>query len=55
MHFCLGASLARMEINSFFSELIPRIDSIELDGDPELISTLFVGGPKRLPIRVTLK
>ena len=55
VHFCLGASLARMEINSFFSELIPRIESIELDGDPELISTLFVGGLKRLPIRVTLK
>ena len=55
VHFCLGASLARMEINSFFSELIPRIESIELAGDPELISTLFVGGLKRLPIRVTLK
>ena len=55
VHFCLGASLARMEINSFFTELIPRIKSIDLAGDPELISTLFVGGLKRLPIRVTLK
>ena len=55
VHFCLGASLARMEINSFFTELIPRIKSIELAGEPELISTLFVGGLKRLPIRITLK
>ena len=55
VHFCLGASLARMEMNSFFTELIPRIDTIELAGEPELISTLFVGGLKRLPIRVTLK
>ena len=55
VHFCLGASLARMEMNSFFSELIPRIKTVELAGDPELISTLFVGGTKRLPIRVTLK
>jgi cytochrome P450 len=55
VHFCLGASLARMEINSFLTELIPRIKTIELAGDPELISTLFVGGLKRLPIRVTLK
>lgn len=54
VHFCLGASLARMEINSFLSELIPRIKTIELAGDPQLISTLFVGGLKRLPIRVTL-
>ena len=55
VHFCLGASLARMEINSFLSELIPRLDSIELAGDPELISTLFVGGLKRLPIRYSLR
>ena len=55
VHFCLGASLARMEMNSFFTELIPRIKTIELAGEPELISTLFVGGLKRLPIRVTLK
>ena len=55
VHFCLGASLARMEINSFLTELIPRIKTIELAGDPELISTLFVGGLKRLPIRITLK
>ena len=32
VHFCLGASLARMEMNSFFTELIPRITSIELAG-----------------------
>ena len=55
VHFCLGASLARMEINSFFTELIPRIKTIELAGEPASIGTLFVGGPKRLPIRVTLK
>lgn len=55
VHFCLGASLARMEINSFFTELIPRIKTVELAGEPELISTLFVGGLKRLPIRITLK
>ena len=55
VHFCLGASLARMEMNSFFSELIPRITSIELAGEPELMATTFVGGLKHLPIRVELK
>ena len=55
VHFCLGASLARMEMNSFFSELIPRIKSIELNGKPELMATTFVGGLKHLPIRVELK
>src|ERR1700716_77364 len=55
VHFCLGAALARMEVNSFFSELIPRLNSIELTGKPEYTATIFVGGPKHLPIRYSLK
>ena len=55
VHFCLGAALARMEMNSFFSELVPRIKSIELAGAPELMATTFVGGLKHLPIRYSLK
>jgi cytochrome P450 len=54
VHFCLGAALARMEVSSFFSELLPRLESIELTGDPEYIATIFVGGPKHLPIRYSL-
>ena len=50
VHFCLGAALARMEVNSFFTELLPRLKTIELNGNPELISTMFVGGLKHLPI-----
>lgn len=55
VHFCLGAALARMEIRSFFTELVPRINSIELAGDPEFIATTFVGGLKHLPIRYSLR
>ena len=55
VHFCLGAALARMEMHSFFSELVPRINTIELAGEPELMATTFVGGLKRLPIRYSLK
>ncbi|AEV71335.1 cytochrome P450 [Mycolicibacterium rhodesiae NBB3] len=55
VHFCLGAALARMEINSFFTALVPRLDSIELAGDPEFIATIFVGGLKHLPIRYALR
>ena len=54
VHFCMGAALARMEVNSFFSELLPRLKSIEQIGDPELIATTFVGGLKHLPVRYTL-
>ncbi len=55
VHFCLGAALARMEMNSLFSELVPRLESIELAGEPELSATTFVGGLKHLPIRYSLR
>src|ERR1700742_3588704 len=55
VHFCLGAALARMEMNSLYTELIPRLESIELAGEPELAGTTFVGGLKPLPIRYSLK
>jgi cytochrome P450 len=54
VHFCLGAALARMEVNSFFTELLPRLKSIELTGPPEFVATTFVGGLKHLPVRYQL-
>ncbi|WP_277242456.1 cytochrome P450 [Mycolicibacterium obuense] len=55
VHFCLGAALARMEMNSLFTELVPRLESIELAGEPELAATTFVGGLKHLPIRYSVR
>jgi cytochrome P450 len=55
VHFCLGAALARMEAGSFFSELLPRLDSVELAGEPQHVATTFVGGLKHLPIRYSLR
>lgn len=54
VHYCLGAMLARMELKSLFSALIPRLRSIELAGTPELVRSTFVSGLKRLPIRYEL-
>jgi cytochrome P450 len=55
VHFCLGAALARMEVNSFFTELLPRLDSVEPAGVPQHMATIFVGGLKHLPIRYSLR
>jgi cytochrome P450 len=55
VHFCLGAHLARMELEAFFRELLPRLEHIELAGEPESMATTFVGGPKRMPIRYRLR
>ncbi|MBV9321673.1 MAG: cytochrome P450 [Mycobacterium sp.] len=55
VHFCLGAALARMEVSSFFTELLPRLKSIEMSGDPQLVATTFVGGLKHLPVRYSFR
>lgn len=55
IHFCLGAALARMEMSSLFTELLSRLDTVELAGKPELSATTFVGGLKHLPIRYSFK
>jgi cytochrome P450 len=55
VHFCLGAHLARMELRALFRELLPRLEAIELAGEPEYTATTFVGGPKRVPIRYRLR
>jgi cytochrome P450 len=54
VHYCLGAMLARMEIKALLTELLPRLRSIELAGEPAEMQTLFVGGLKRLPIAYEL-
>jgi cytochrome P450 len=54
-HFCLGAHLARLEIRELFAALLARLEHIERAGATEYTRTIFVGGPKRLPIRYHLK
>jgi cytochrome P450 len=50
-HFCLGQHLAKLEMRILFEELLPRIKSLQLDGEPLLSQSWFVNGPKVLPIR----
>ncbi|MGW4485344.1 cytochrome P450 [Amycolatopsis sp. NPDC004368] len=54
VHYCLGAALARMELAAFFDELLPRLRSAELAGEPAWTETHFVGGLKYLPVRCKL-
>ena len=42
-------------MNCSFSELLPRLDSIEIAGQPDLAATTFVGGLQHLPIRYSIK
>jgi cholest-4-en-3-one 26-monooxygenase len=52
-HFCLGASLARLEIRVLFEELLRRLPDIELDGAPRRLRSNFINGIKTLPVRYT--
>jgi cytochrome P450 len=53
-HLCLGQYLAKLEMRILFEELLPRLKSIALDGEPVMTQAVFVNGPKRLPIRFEL-
>lgn len=53
-HVCLGQHLARMEMRILWEELIPRLASVSLDGEPKLTQSSFVCGPKSVPIRFAL-
>lgn len=54
-HLCLGLHLARLEIARFFGQMLPRLDEIELNGDPAFLEAAFVTGLKSLPIKFSMR
>ena len=50
-HFCLGANLARFELNAIFEQIIPRLRNPELAGPVRRLRSNFVNGVKEMPIR----
>jgi hypothetical protein len=54
-HFCLGAHLARLEIRSFYTELLSRLEHIELSADPTWVRANFVQGPKSIPVSYAIR
>jgi cholest-4-en-3-one 26-monooxygenase len=51
VHFCLGANLARLELQEIFARLARRVRDVELAGPVERMHSSFVGGIKRMPVR----
>jgi len=49
-HFCLGASLARMEIRVMFTELLRAMPDLELTGPVSRLRSNFINGVKHLPV-----
>jgi cytochrome P450 family 142 subfamily A polypeptide 1 len=54
-HFCLGASLARLELKVAFEQVLERLPDIHLvdDGEPELRPASFVSGYEQMPVAFT--
>lgn len=52
-HMCLGQHLAKLDMRVLFEELMPRVASIELVGEPQYTETNFIGGLHSLPVRFT--
>ena len=53
IHYCLGASLARIEGQVFFNHLLDRFDSIELVAEPQWRTTLTLRGLEALEVSVS--
>jgi cholest-4-en-3-one 26-monooxygenase len=53
-HFCLGASLARLELKVMFTELLRRLPDLHLAGDPlPRRASNFISGPEAMPVAFT--
>jgi cytochrome P450 len=50
-HHCLGAHLARLELRVYLEELMQRVSSVELTGEPRRHRSNFTNGLTRLPVR----
>ena len=49
-HSCVGASIARLELQELFRQLLERASAVELAGAPERLRSNLVRGIKRLPV-----
>jgi cholest-4-en-3-one 26-monooxygenase len=52
-HFCLGASLARLELRIIFEELLRRLPDLAQAGPVRRLRSNFINGIKEMPVRFT--
>ncbi|KDE97520.1 cytochrome P450 [Mycolicibacterium aromaticivorans JS19b1 = JCM 16368] len=50
IHVCIGAALARLELNIGLEALFRRFPALALDGEPTLNDSTLLRGVKRLPV-----
>jgi cytochrome P450 len=52
-HFCLGAHIARLEIQVMLREILTRLPDIRPAGPPQWLASNFISGLTRLPVQFT--
>jgi cholest-4-en-3-one 26-monooxygenase len=52
-HFCLGATLARIELKALLEVMAPRIAALELTAPVRRVRSSFLNGLKELPLRTS--
>jgi cytochrome P450 len=50
-HYCLGAHLAKLEVQVMFDQLVRRLANLELTGSVERVRSNFTNALKRMPVR----
>jgi cholest-4-en-3-one 26-monooxygenase len=51
-HFCMGAQVARVELETIFRHLLARLDAFAVVGTVERLRSITNGSIKRLPLRI---
>src|SRR5205085_11985260 len=54
IHYCVGANLARAEMEEALAFLGERVQSVALDGEPEFGTASGIYGLESLPLRLEL-
>ena len=54
VHACLGSHLARLQAESFVRAFLGRLDDLELAGEPEWSTRMFIRGLSSLPVRCSI-
>jgi cholest-4-en-3-one 26-monooxygenase len=52
-HFCMGFSLAQLEIKVMFEELFKRLPDIKISGEVQRLRSNFINGTRHMPVEYT--
>jgi cytochrome P450 len=50
-HVCLGQHLARLEIDAILTEVLTRMEDLEIVSPPEWLASTFISGPKTMDVK----